>query len=164
MKLDVLVKIQVVKMHNVKTYIIAEAKESGIEVPRKHSKGAACFDMQAYIPEGDIEIHSKRYRIIRSGLCVIIPEGYEMQIRGRSSLWFKSHVTTGQLNTIDCDYRGEIAVKLFNHGFDNFCVKNGDRIAQLAIRVVPDIGFEECEGSIPVDTERGTGGFGHTGV
>lgn len=101
--------------------------------------------------------------LIPSGLHVAIPEGYEIQVRARSGLALKHGVmVTNGIGTIDASYRGDVGVILTNTGSEDFVVNDGDRIAQLVLQQVPKIEW------VPVETldetDRGEGGFGHTGV
>lgn len=101
-------------------------------------------------------------RLIPTGIHIALPPGYEAQVRPRSGLAL--HHGIGMVNspgTIDSDYRGEIGVILINWGSEPFTIHRGDRIAQLIVAPVAQIEWEECD-QLP-DTERGTGGFGHTG-
>lgn len=101
--------------------------------------------------------------LIPTGLYLSIPYGYEGQIRPRSGLAVKYGITVlNTPGTIDADYRGEIGVCLINHGNDTFDVHHGDRIAQIVFAKVEQAILVEV--SELVDTKRGTGGFGHTGV
>ena len=100
--------------------------------------------------------------VVRTGLSVEIPIGYELQVRPRSGLAFKKSITvTNSPGTIDSGYRGEIMVILFNLGTSSFIVDSSDRIAQGVISVVPKVEIEEVEELS--DTDRGSGGFGSTG-
>ena len=100
--------------------------------------------------------------LIKTGLFLELPEGTEAQVRPRSGLAFKHGVTVlNSPGTIDADYRGEVGVILINHGHEPFEVKDGERVAQLVIARYERVAFAEV-----VDlssSERGEGGFGHTG-
>ena len=101
--------------------------------------------------------------LIRTGLFIALPAGYEAQIRPRSGLAFKSGVTVlNSPGTIDADYRGEIGVILINHSDKAFTVNDGERICQMVIARHETIAWEQVD-SLD-DTSRGSGGFGHTGV
>lgn len=101
--------------------------------------------------------------LIPTGLYLSIPYGYEGQIRPRSGLAMKYGITVlNTPGTIDADYRGEICVCLINNSKNSFKVHNGDRIAQIVFAKVEQAMLVEV--SELVDTKRGTGGFGHTGV
>ena len=101
--------------------------------------------------------------LIPTGLYIQLPYGYEGQIRPRSGLALKYGITVlNTPGTIDADYRGEIGVCLINHGNDTFDVHHGDRIAQIVFAQVEQAALVEV--SELVNTKRGDGGFGHTGV
>lgn len=131
------------------------------ELPSYETSGASGMDVRAHLEEPVVILPGKR-ALVPTGIFVEIPEGYEIQIRARSGLAVKYGIgLTNGIGTIDSDYRGEIKVSLINWGDEPFEVKSGDRIAQLVAAK-----YERAE-MIPVDelsdTERGTGGFGHTG-
>ena len=99
--------------------------------------------------------------LIDTGLCIELPKGYEAQIRPRSGLALKKGIVC-QLGTIDCDYRGRVGVIIINFSHELFKVDDGDRIAQMVVNKI-----ERCEWESVNEldtTERGQGGFGHTGV
>jgi dUTP pyrophosphatase len=101
---------------------------------------------------------------LRTGLRVAIPEGFEGQVRARSSLGSKGLILPHSIGTIDADYRGELFVLMTWIGEgDSYKVKSGERIAQLVIAPIPDVQFSEVCVSDLGDTERGEGGFGSTG-
>ena len=92
-----------------------------------------------------------------------MPEGFEAQVRPRSGLALKQGVSVlNTPGTVDADYRGEVGVILMNHSRENLTINRGDRIAQMIINKIERIAFEEVA-ELP-STERGAGGFGHTGV
>ena len=94
---------------------------------------------------------------------IALPDGYEAQIRPRSGLAFKHGITIiNSPGTIDADYRGEIKIALINHSNGDFVIKNGDRIAQMVISKYEQISFSLTR-SLD-ETERGEGGYGHTGI
>ena len=134
-------------------------------IPKYQSQGAAGFDFHACLDdETDVYvIGPKEQQIVKTGLSVAVPDGFELQIRPRSGLAAKHMITvTNSPGTIDSDYRGEIMVILYNLGDDAFIVANGDRIAQGVLSPILVVDFEETK-SLD-DTERGEGGFGHTGT
>lgn len=101
--------------------------------------------------------------LVKTGLCVAIPVGYEIQVRPRSGLALKKGITVlNTPGTIDADYRNEIGVILFNTTDEDFEVKMGDRIAQLVLNKVEQIEWEEVD-ELPT-SDRGLGGFGSTGT
>ncbi|MGB5069456.1 MAG: dUTP diphosphatase, partial [Flavobacteriales bacterium] len=98
-----------------------------------------------------------------TGLYLELPAGTEAQVRPRSGLAFKHGVTVlNAPGTIDADYRGEVGVLLINHGPENFEIKDGDRIAQMVVAAYHRVRF--AENTDLRASERGTGGFGHTGT
>ena len=130
------------------------------KIPEYKTKGSAGADCFARIKK-DIIIEPGKSSTIPLGFAVEIPDGYEMQIRGRSGLASKSDIE-GFTGTIDSDYRGEVNAILFNRSDKDFIVKNGDRIAQAII--APVIKAEWSLTEKLSETERGSGGFGSTGV
>ncbi len=101
--------------------------------------------------------------LIPTGLRVAIPQGYELQMRPRSGLALKHGISlVNTPGTIDSDYRGEIGVILINLSDEPFTVMPGDRICQMVLSKVPQLQWESVD-ELP-DTDRGDGGFGHTGV
>lgn len=130
-------------------------------LPEYATTGSAGMDIRANLDE-TIVIPSMERRLIPTGLFIALPEGYEAQIRPRSGLALKKGITClNTPGTIDADYRGEIGVILANLSKDDFIVEDGDRIAQMVVAC-----YERAEWN-PVDvlsmTERGEGGFGHSG-
>ena len=102
-------------------------------------------------------------KLIGTGLYIALPEGFEAMIRPRSGLALKHGVTVlNTPGTIDADYRGEIKVLLINLSNEDFEVKNGDRIAQMIVNKFEQVNFNLVE-SLD-NTERGAGGYGHTGI
>lgn len=133
-----------------------------LPLPRYMSSFAAGMDLIAANYE-DITIQPREHKLIPTGLSIALPEGYEAQVRPRSGLALKKGISVlNTPGTIDADYRGEVGVILYNHSQEPFTVKRGDRIAQMVIKEVIQIDFEEVE-NLAI-TNRGEGGFGHTGV
>lgn len=132
------------------------------EMPRYATEGAAGMDLRAFLNE-EIVLKPFERRLIPTGLRIELPIGYEAQIRPRSGLALKHGITVlNTPGTIDADYRGEIGVILINLGSEEFTVKNGERICQMVIakhETAEIIKVEELG-----TTERGEGGFGHTGT
>lgn len=131
-------------------------------LPNYATDGASGMDLRAFIDEPVILKPMER-RLIPTGLFVQIPEGYEGQVRARSGLAIKHGIgLVNSIGTIDSDYRGELKIPVINFGNESFTINNGDRIAQLVItsyeRVAPIMVSDLDE------TDRGEGGFGHTGV
>lgn len=136
-----------------------------VPIPQAMTGGSAGIDLSASIDEPLI-IHPGEYRLIPSGIVIGLPRGYEAQIRPRSGLALNSGITVlNSPGTIDSDYRGEVKVILINHGKKPFEVKCGMRIAQLVFSRVEKVEPVEVNSMEELqDTERGGGGFGHTGV
>ena len=136
--------------------------KSNNALPAYETKNSAGMDLRAYLPEGPVTLQPMQRALIPTGLYIEIPEGYEGQVRPRSGLAFKHGITVlNTPGTIDADYRGELKQILINLSNEPFVINNGDRIAQIV--------FARCEQAemVEVDelseTERGAGGFGHTG-
>ncbi len=128
-------------------------------IPKYQTEEAAGFDMHS-VDEKTIKAGERD--VIKTGLAVALPKGYELQVRPRSGLALKNGVTVlNTPGTVDSDYRGELMVILFNTGKEDFVVKKGDRIAQAVIKEILQADFAVVD---ELDsTERGTGGFGSTG-
>lgn len=136
--------------------------EVGAVLPTYETVGSAGADIRAFLSES-VTIKPLERAMIPTGLKFEIPLGYEMQIRPRSGLAAKNGVTlVNAPGTIDSDYRGDIGIILINHGFEPFMVEQGDRIAQMVITQHTQVEFVEVEELS--DTDRGDGGFGHTGT
>jgi dUTP pyrophosphatase len=133
-----------------------------LPLPRYMSDGASGMDIFAAVEEPAV-IPPGEVSLIPAGIRIALPEGFEAQIRPRSGLAIRNGI--GLLNspgTIDSDYRGEIKIIMFNFGKEPFVVNRGERIAQMVItRVARAILMEQDDLE---DTQRGSGGFGHTGV
>ena len=137
------------------------AKEGAV-VPSYKTAGAAGADVCACIEESRV-IKSGESLLVPTGLFFEIPEGYEIQVRPRSGLALKNGITVlNTPGTIDSDYRGELCVILINHSNKDFTVNPKDRIAQIVVAPVTQ-GIFTLTDSIS-ETERGSGGFGSTGV
>ena len=135
---------------------------SGAVLPSYESEGAAGADVRAFLGE-PLCIKSGCFAAVSTGLCFEIPAGYEMQVRPRSGLAAKYGITVlNAPGTVDSDYRGEVKILLINHGNSDFTVSNGDRIAQLVIAPVVRAEFTEAHNLS--HTQRGSGGFGSTGL
>jgi dUTP pyrophosphatase len=131
-------------------------------LPAYQTEHAAAMDAHAYLPEGPIRLASFERIAVPTGLFVAIPEGFEMQVRSRSGLSFKSGViAVNSPGTIDADYRGEIKILLANISNEPYEIHDGDRIAQLIIARHEKAEWIEVEALD--ETARGAGGFGHTG-
>lgn len=131
-------------------------------LPEYETSGAAAVDLRACIGV-PITIPPGGRAMVKTGLAVAIPPGYQIEIRPRSGNAHKHALTvTNAPGTIDADYRGEIAILLINHNDVAFSVMRGDRIAQAVLMPAPRIQWALC-GELP-PTERGAGGFGSTGT
>lgn len=131
-------------------------------LPSYATEHSAGMDLRANL-EASVVLAPGQRALIPTGLFLELPEGTEAQVRPRSGLAFKHGVTVlNAPGTIDADYRGEVGVLLINHGREPFDVKDGERIAQLVIARYERIRFTEVADL--ASSERGTGGFGHTGI
>lgn len=132
------------------------------QLPAYATPQSAGMDLRANL-ETSITLHPMERRLIPTGLYIALPEGYEAQVRPRSGLALKHGITVlNTPGTIDADYRGEIMVLLINLSEDDFVVADGERIAQMVIARCEQGTFQDVE--MLDETERGTGGYGHTGV
>ena len=132
-----------------------------VQLPSYRTEGSSGMDLMAFI-ENSIKVPPNSSALVPTGISVAIPYDCEIQIRPRSGLAAKSNISVlNTPGTIDSDYRGEIKVILFNHGTEEFTIKNNDRIAQMILMPVLKIDFEEVD-DLP-KTLRGSGGFGSTG-
>lgn len=131
--------------------------------------GYACagdtgMDIRAYLPQGPVTIEPGKICLIGTGIFVDLPVGYGFQVRSRSGLSLKHGIIVlNSPGTIDEPYTNEVGVILFNAGQEPFIVNSGDRIAQLVLEKVEKVTWDELE-EITKETERGLGGYGHTGV
>lgn len=136
--------------------------ESPNNLPKYETETAAGLDLKA---NENLTIKPGETKLIKTGLYIECPEGYEAQVRPRSGLALKHSITV--LNTpgcVDADYRGNIGVILINHGLNDFEIKIGDRIAQLIFNKVERIDWEPVTSKDELSiTSRGSGGFGSTG-
>ncbi len=132
------------------------------ELPSYATEGSAGMDLRANL-EAPFILKSQARALIPTGLYIALPQGYEAQIRPRSGLALKKGI--GLLNspgTIDSDYRGEIGIIMINLSDEDFIINDGERIAQMVIARYEQAEWSRVE-SLD-ETERGTGGFGHTGI
>lgn len=142
--------------------------KSNQPLPAYATTQSAGMDLRAWLGEGTtdedfIVLNPMERKIIHTGLYIALPEGYEAQIRPRSGLAIKKGITClNTPGTIDGDYRGEIGVILINLSNEPFKITNGERIAQMVINKIEQASFDEVD--VLDETERGEGGFGHTGV
>ncbi|WP_416438196.1 dUTP diphosphatase [Phnomibacter sp. MR] len=135
--------------------------QSGNELPAYATPGAAGLDIRAWIPE-PILLEPLHRALVSTGLYLEIPAGFEAQVRPRSGLAIKQGITClNTPGTIDSDYRGEVKVILINLSHEPQTIQSGDRIAQLVFQSVAQVQWLLVE--TLGETDRGAGGFGHTG-
>jgi dUTP pyrophosphatase len=131
-------------------------------LPNYETIFSAGMDLRANVPEPST-LQPLERAIVKTGLFIELPAGYEAQVRPRSGLAAKKGITVlNTPGTIDADYRGEIGVILVNLSNEPFTIENGERIAQLVIAKHERAIWDEVE--VLTETERGAGGFGSTGV
>ncbi len=147
---------------HVETIDIEVIRQEGAEMPHYASAGAAGADLHACLPQ-PLTIPPGKCALVPTGLRMAIPEGFELQIRPRSGLALKEQITVlNTPGTIDSDYRGEVGVILINHSEKEFVVTPGMRIAQCVVAPFYQATFLET--TQLSETQRGHGGFGHTGL
>ena len=136
--------------------------KSGNEMPKYSTPDSAGMDLRASLSE-PVTLAPMQRALIPTGIYIALPKGYECQIRPRSGLALKHGVTVlNSPGTIDADYRGEIGVILVNLSDKPFVVNNGERICQMVVARYDRVAWQQVE--TLDETERGAGGFGHTGV
>ncbi|MFZ4583516.1 MAG: dUTP diphosphatase [Paludibacter sp.] len=139
--------------------IVNQSKHPLPEYATVHSAG---MDLRANLTES-VTLKPLERKLIPTGLFIELPEGYEAQIRPRSGLAIKKGITVlNSPGTIDADYRGEICVILVNLSADDFVIEDGERICQMVIAAHAQAQWLQVD--VLGETERGAGGFGHTGV
>lgn len=132
------------------------------DLPKYQTELSAGMDLYANISE-PITLKSLERTLVKTGLFISLPKGFEAQIRPRSGLAFKNGISVlNTPGTIDADYRGEIGVILVNLSAQDFTINDGDRIAQMVIAKHETATWEEVENLD--ETERGEGGFGSSGI
>ncbi len=132
------------------------------EYPSYMTPGSSGMDIKAYLEE-PLVLKPWQRSLVPTGLFVEVESDYEVQVRARSGLAIKHGIgLVNGIGTVDSDYRGELKIPLINMSDDAFEIKNGDRIAQMVICRVEKAEVVKVENLS--DTERGSGGFGHTGV
>lgn len=142
-----------------KVQIINKSKHS---LPQYATNSSAGMDLRANL-DNPIVLKPLQRCLVPTGLYIALPEGFEAQIRPRSGLALKKGITLlNTPGTIDADYRGEIGVIVINLSAEDFIIEDGERIAQMVIARYEQAEWQEVE--VLEDTERGAGGFGHTGV
>lgn len=131
-------------------------------LPSYETEGSAGMDLRANLTHSICLMPGER-ELVSTGIRIELPQGYEAQIRARSGLAVKYGIgLVNGIGTIDSDYRGEIKIPLINFGKEPFEINHGDRIAQMVIAKYERIQWQRVE--ILEDSQRGSGGFGHTGV
>lgn len=132
------------------------------KLPAYETFQSAGMDLRANLDE-PIVLQPMQRCLVPTGLFMSLPAGYEAQVRPRSGLAIKKGITVlNTPGTIDADYRGEICVILINLSTEPFVINDGERVAQMIISTYQQVEWEPVE--VLDDTERGAGGFGHTGV
>jgi len=149
------------EMTPIEIEVLVEPEGEGLELPAPATEGSAGMDLRAAIEE-PVTIAPGESVLVSAGFRMALPRGYEAQVRPRSGLALRHGVTVlNSPGTIDSDYRGTVAVILVNLGDESFVVERGERIAQMIVAPVTRAELR------PVDalreSERGDGGFGHTG-
>jgi dUTP pyrophosphatase len=150
------------KIPTIKFLRLRPESDADVPLPRYMTPRSAGMDICAAI-EKDLVLKVGKIALIPTGFAMAIPAGFEAQIRPRSGLAVKSGI--GIINspgTIDSDYRGEIKIGVINHGEKPFTFRRGDRIAQMVLHRVYQAKLEVVE--VLDETDRNTGGFGHTGM
>ena len=141
---------------------IQVVNQSKHPLPEYATELSAGLDLRANIDE-PIELKPLDRTLVSTGLFIALPKGYEAQIRPRSGLAFKNGVTVlNSPGTIDADYRGELKVLLVNLSNTSFIINDGERVAQMVIAKHVQVNWEQTTNLD--DTDRGAGGFGHTGT
>lgn len=136
--------------------------KSDNDLPKYSTEHSAGMDLRAYLQKEVVLKPLERF-LVPTGIYIELPEGYEAQIRPRSGLAVKHGISiVNSPGTIDADYRGEIKVILINLSSEEFVIKNGERICQMIIQKYEKAEMVEVQELN--DTERGEGGFGHTGT
>ncbi len=154
--------IKFIKRANQKKMQVKIINKSKHPNPSYETPFSAGMDLRANIDE-PITLKPLERTLVKTGLFIELPQGYEAQIRPRSGLAYKKGISiVNAPGTIDADYRGEIGVLLVNLSNEDFVINDGERICQMVIAKHETVSWESVE--VLDDTERGAGGFGHTGV
>ena len=141
--------------------VLIKKLNPSVQLPSYKTNGASGMDLMAFI-EKPINLKPGKSCLVPTGLSVAFPKECEIQIRPRSGLAAKNHISVlNTPGTIDSDYRGELKIILFNHGNKNFIINNNDRVAQMVLTPIIKMELEETN-ELP-ETIRGEGGFGSTG-
>ncbi len=146
-----------------KVVVKVQLISDGARLPVYGSKEAAGADLCACLGNDTLVIEPHKWAMVPTGISIALPVGFEAQVRPRSGLAAKKGITClNSPGTIDSDYRGEVKVILINHSDESFVINHGDRIAQMVIARHESASFEVV--SSLDETQRGSGGFGSTGV
>jgi dUTP pyrophosphatase len=149
-------------VEKIKVQIKRLPHNKNMPLPGYMTEHSAGMDLCACLKE-DLVIPAGEWKLVPTGLAIALPEGYEAQVRPRSGLALKQGISIlNTPGTVDADYRGEIGVILMNHSKKDLVVRSGERIAQMIVNKIERITLEEVK-DLP-ETERGAGGFGHTGI
>jgi dUTP pyrophosphatase len=142
--------------------IVKVINKSNNKLPEYATPMSAGFDLRANL-EGPVTLKAGDRMLVGTGLYIALAPGYEAQVRPRSGLAIKKGITVlNAPGTVDADYRGEVGVILYNASKEDFIIEPGERIAQMVIAKYKQIVWEEVEELD--ETERGTGGYGHSGT
>ncbi|MDR3225453.1 MAG: dUTP diphosphatase [Clostridiales Family XIII bacterium] len=136
--------------------------ERGGVLPAYETEGSAGMDLRARVDEPVVLAPMQR-ALVPTGIFIELPPGYEAQVRSRSGLSVKSGIAcVNGVGTIDSDYRGELKVPVINLSEEAYTINDGDRVAQMIVAIYERVEWEETDRL--GETQRGAGGFGHTGV
>lgn len=169
MRKEIIINLKYRKTNHI-IFIFAKVEQTHIEVinksghalPSYQTSGSSGMDLYASLPSA-VTLAPLQRMLIPTGLYIAIPAGFEAQIRPRSGLAFKKGLTVVNApGTIDSDYRGEIMVAMINLSDTSQTIENGERIAQMIISTYTTAIWNEVNEL--TSTERGSGGFGHTGI
>jgi len=142
--------------------VVKVVNKSNNKLPEYATSMSAGFDLRANLEE-PVTLKAGDRTLIGTGLFIALEPGYEAQVRPRSGLTLKKGITVlNAPGTVDADYRGEVGVILYNASKEDFVIEPGERIAQMVIAKYEQISWEQVE--TLDETERGAGGFGHSGV
>ncbi|NLY49565.1 MAG: dUTP diphosphatase [Firmicutes bacterium] len=148
-------------MRQVDVLVVRVPGAEDLPLPRYMSRGAAAMDLMAAVASPLVLAPGER-ALVPTGIAIALPSGWEAQVRPRSGLAWRHGITLlNSPGTIDSDYRGEVKVILINLGQEPYVINRGDRIAQLVLAESSQAVFHEVQELPP--SERGAGGFGHTG-
>ena len=148
-------------MRHIKIAVKVKDGCEDLSLPAYATAGASGMDLRADVDK-DVVLMPGEIKLISSGIYLGIPEGYEAEIRPRSGLALKHGISlVNTPGTIDSDYRGLVSLIMINHGKEPFCIRRGDRIAQMVVKEVIRADIETKDALD--DTSRSSGGFGHTG-